>query len=154
MKRVAALLAVFALGLTTASLAVAKPPHGKGKPDSGSTSAPTSTSSAPASCRPNVAVILKGEFVSGAGSSFAMDVKSSNSHGRSYAGKQLTLQVDSTTTFKRNGPAKLADFKAGDRLNVQARTCKTKKSAEAATQDLLAKRVVGQPAKSGAPTTP
>jgi hypothetical protein len=81
-----------------------------------------------------------------------MNVKSSNFHGRQYAGKPLTLMVDAKTSFKRNGPAKLTDFKAGDRLNVQARACKLQKNAptsNAAPQDLLAKRVTGHPATSG-----
>jgi hypothetical protein len=149
MKRIAILLALFALGLSAASFAVAKPPPGKGK-DKSSTS--TSTTSDPESCHPKVAVILKGDFVSGGGDSFTMDVKSSNSHGRRYAGKPLTLKVDSKTTFKRNGPAKLSDFKAGDRLNVQARACKANKNApassNAAPAAMLAKRVTGHPAKA------
>jgi hypothetical protein len=60
--------------------------------------------------------------------------------------------VDRKTSFKRNGPATLADFEAGDRLNVQARFCKAKKNApqnpSANAQALLAKRVTGHPAKS------
>jgi hypothetical protein len=147
-KRVALLVALFALGLSAASLALAKPPHGKGK-DKGSTTS-TSTTADPASCHPKVAVVLKGDFVSGGAGSFTMNVKSSNSHGRSRVGKVLSLKVDASTTFKRNGPAKLSDFKAGDRLNVQARDCKTKSasSANASPHDLLANRVVGHPAKS------
>ena len=150
MKRIALLLALFAIGLSAASLAVAKPPPGKGKEDKNSTTS-TSTTSDPGSCHPKVSVILRGDFVSAGGDSFTMNVKASNSHGRSYAGKSLTLKVDSKTTFKRNGPATLSDFQAGDRLNVQARACKLKKSestSNAAPQDLLAKRVVGHPAKA------
>ena len=150
MKRIALLLALFALGLSAASFAVAKPPPGKGKKDKNGTTS-TSTTTDPESCHPKVSVILKGEFVSGGGDSFTMDVESANSHGRLYAGKPLTLKVDSKTSFKRNGPAELADFQAGDRLNVQARACKLKKNAPSSTtapQDLLAKRVVGHPAKS------
>jgi hypothetical protein len=149
MKRIALLLALFVLGLAAASFAVAQPPPGKGKDKNRTTS--TSATSDPENCHPKVSVILKGDFVSGGGSSFTMDVKSANSHGRSYAGKPLTLKVDSKTSFKRNGPAKLADFKAGDRLNVHARACKLKKkdsSSNTAPQDLLAKRVVGHPAKA------
>lgn len=149
MKRIGFLAALFVLGLSAASFAVAKPPPGKGK-DKGSTS--TSTPSDPASCHPKVAVILKGDFVSGGGDSFTMDVKHANSHGRQYVGKPLTLKVDSKTSFKRNGPAKLSDFKAGDRLNVQARACKASKNAapssNAAPPAMLAKRVTGHPAKA------
>jgi hypothetical protein len=149
MKRIVLLVALFTLGLSAASFAVAKPPPGKGK-DKSSTS--TSTNSDPESCHPKVAVILKGDFVSGGGDSFTMDVKSSNSHGRQYAGKPLTLKVDSKTKFKRNGPAELSDFEAGDRLNVQARACKASKNApassNAAPPAMLARRVTGHPAKA------
>jgi hypothetical protein len=147
-KRVVLLVALLALGLSAASFAPAKPPRGKGE-DEGSTTS-TSTTTDPAGCRPKVAVILKGDFVSGGAGSFTMNVSSSNSHGRSRVGKLLSLKVDASTTFKRNGPAKLSDFRAGDRLNVQARDCKTKgaSSANAAPHDLLANRVVGHPAKA------
>ena len=148
MKRIGFLAALFVLGLSVASLAVAKPPPGKGHDKS---STPTATSD-PATCHPKVAVILKGDFVSGAAGSFTMDVKQANAHGRQYVGKPLTLDVDAKTSFKRNGPAKLADFKPKDRLNVQARTCKTSKNAhagsDAAPPALLATRVTGHPAKT------
>lgn len=145
------LIPLFALGLSVASFAVAKPPPGKGKDKNKST--PTLTAATdPASCHPQVSVILKGAFVSGGGGSFTIDVKHSNFHGRDLVGKPLTLKVDGKTSFKRNGPAELADFKAGDRLNVQARACKAKKNAptapNAAPPDLLAKRVTGHPAKN------
>jgi hypothetical protein len=81
-----------------------------------------------------------------------MDVKHANAHGRQYVGKPLTLKVDAKTSFKRNGPAKLSDFKAGDRLNVQARACKASKNASAgsnaAPPAMLARRVTGHPAKA------
>jgi hypothetical protein len=149
MKRLILVVSLFALGLSAASFAVAKPPPGKGK-DKGSTS--TSTTGDPESCRPKVAVILKGDFASGGGDSFTMDVKSSNFHGRQYAGKPLSLKVDSKTKFKRNGPAELSDFKAGDRLNVQARAFQANKNApagsNAAPPAMLARRVTGHPAKA------
>src|SRR5438874_13771036 len=126
MKRIVLLIALFVLGLAAASFAVAKPPAGKGQ-NGGSTT--TSTTTDPATCHPKVSVILKGDFVSGGGDSFSMAVKHSNFHGRDLVGKAVTLQVDAKTRFKRNGPVKLADFKAGDRLNVQARACKAKKGA-------------------------
>jgi hypothetical protein len=153
MKRTVLLLALFALGLSTASFAVAKPPPGKGKgKEKSKTTSTATTATDPVACHPKVSVVLKGDFVSGAGDSFTMKVKSSNSHGRDYAGKELTLKVDSKTSFKRNGPAELADFEAGDRLNVQARACKAKKNApkdpNATPAALLAKRVTGHPAKT------
>jgi hypothetical protein len=153
MKRIVLLLAAFALGLSAASFAVAKPPPGKEKDKGNSKASSTSTTAADAeSCHPKISVILKGEFVSAGSDSFTMDVKSSNSHGRDLRGKALTVKVDEKTQFKRNGPAELADFEAGDRLNVQARACKAKKKApknpNAAASALVAKRVTGHPAKA------
>jgi hypothetical protein len=160
MKRIGILLAIFCLGLGTASLAVAKgAPPGKGKPEG--KGKPTTTSSTdPATCKPKISVILKGTFVSGGGSSFTMDVTQTNYHGRDLVDSPLTLTVDDKTMFRRHGLAELADFQAGDWLNVQARACKKQKNASqtpaAQPPAMLAKRVTGKPAKaadSGATTT-
>jgi hypothetical protein len=149
MKRFPVLLALFCAGLLAASFAAAKPPPGKGKPE-GKGKKTTTSSTDPATCKPKISVILKGKFVSGAGTSFTMDVTQTNFHGRDLAGKPLTLTVDDKTRFVRRGPAELADFEAGDRLNVQARACKKPKNAAAAPAAqpaaMLAKRVVGRPA--------
>jgi hypothetical protein len=164
MKRIALLLLLFCLGLTTASFAVAKdgPGKGKGKKSSSTTAA---TSADPATCQPKISVILKGTFVSGAGTSFRMDVKQSNSHGKEHVGEAVTLMVDDKTKFRRRGSAELSDFEAGDRLNVQARACKARKqknkggtttttpAASAPAAPMIAKRVVGQPAKASTTTT-
>jgi hypothetical protein len=154
MKRIGILLAIFCLGLVTASLAVAKAPPGKGKPE-GTGKKTTTSSTDPATCKPKISVILKGTFVSGGGTSFTMNVTQSNFHGRDLVGSPLTLTVDDKTMFRRNGHAELADFKADDRLNVQARACKkpknatqTPSAAPAAPTALLAKRVTGHPAKA------
>jgi hypothetical protein len=172
MKRTALLLALFCLGLMTASFAVAKDGPGKGKGKKSSTSS-AAASTDPATCKPKVSVILKGKFVSGGGTSFTMDVTKSNFHGKQLVGKPLTLMVDNQTKFRRKGHAKLEDFKAGDRLNVQARACKAKKqkskngttttgttTTTATTTTpaspaaaMVAKRVVGHPAKAAAGTT-
>jgi hypothetical protein len=153
MKRIVLFISLFALGLAVASFAVAKPPPGTGNSPSAST---TTTTANPGTCHPKISVILKGDFLSGGGTSFSMDVKHSNFHGRDLVGKPLTLMVDDHTSFNRNGPAELSDFKAGDRLNVQARACKPKKGApkDPNPPALLAKRVTGHPAQAGeAPTT-
>ena len=158
MKRIGILLAIFCLGLVTASLAVAKAPPGKGKPE-GKGKKTTTSSTDPATCKPKISVILKGTFVSGAGTSFTMNVTHSNLHGRDLVGSPLTLTVDDKTMFRRNGHAELADFKADDRLNVQARACKKPKSTAqgqapaAEPAAMLAKRVTGHPAKASDPTT-
>jgi hypothetical protein len=159
MKRISLLLALFCLGLVTASLAVAKgsPPPGKGKPEGKGKKTTTSATTDPATCKPKISVILKGTFVSGGGSSFTMNVTQTNFHGRDLVGSPLTLTVDSKTTFRRNGHAELADFKADDRLNVQARACKKQKNATQAPAAepvaMLAKRVTGHPAKATATST-
>jgi hypothetical protein len=151
MKRIGILLAIFCLGLVTASLAVAKAPPGKGKPE-GKGKKTTTSPTDPATCKPKISVILKGTFVSGGGTSFTMNVTHSNFHGRDLVGSPLTLTVDDKTMFRRNGHAELADFKADDRLNVQARACKKPKNATqapaAAPTAMLAKRVTGHPAKA------
>jgi hypothetical protein len=165
MKRIALLLVLFCLGLTTASFAVAKDGPGKGKGKGKKTGTTSTTSSDPATCHPKISVILKGTFVSGGGTSFTMDVMRSNFHAKELVGEALTLMVDAKTKFRRKGPAELSDFEAGDRLNVQARACKAKKqknkttttttpaapAAEAAP--MMAKRVVGHPAKATTTTT-
>jgi hypothetical protein len=149
MKRIAILLALFCLGLVTASLAVAQAPPGKGKPE-GKGKKTTTSSTDPATCKPKISVILKGTFVSGGGTSFTMNVTQTNFHGRDLVGSPLTLTVDDKTMFRRNGHAELSDFKAEDRLNVQARACKKQKNAPpaAAPTAMLAKRVTGHPAKA------
>jgi hypothetical protein len=154
MKKIAILLAIFCLGLVTASLAVAKAPPGKGNKKTTTTS-----STDPAACKPKISVILKGTFVSGGGTSFTMNVTQTNFHGRDLVGSPLTLTVDDKTTYRRKGHAELSDFKADDRLNVQARACKKQKNAAPAAEPaaMLAKRVAGHPAKAsdaaGASTT-
>jgi hypothetical protein len=158
MKRISLLLALFCLGLVTASLAVAKgSPPGKGKPEGKGKKTTTSATTDPATCKPKISVILKGTFVSGGGTSFTMNVTQTNFHGRDLVGSPLTLTVDAKTTFRRNGHAELADFEALDRLNVQARACKKQKKATqtppAEPVALLAKRVTGHPAKTAGTTT-
>jgi hypothetical protein len=154
-KKFSALLALFCVGLLAASLAAAKPPPGKGKPE-GKGKKTTTSSTDPATCKPKISVIIKGKFVSGSGSSFTMDVTQTNFHGRDLVGKPLTINVDDNTRYVRRGPAKLSDFKADDRLNVQARACKKQKNAAPSTQaaaPMLAKRVVGRPANPAETTT-
>jgi hypothetical protein len=166
MKRFTVLLALFCAGLLAASIAVAKPPPGKGKSaGKGKKTTTSSTATDLENCKPKISVILKGTFVSGGSTSFTMDVKQTNFHGRDLVGEPLTLMVDDKTKFRRKGHAELSDFKAGDRLNVQARTCKAKKQKNGTTTTtttqapatqavpMLAKRVVGQPAKAAGGTT-
>jgi hypothetical protein len=125
---------LFAAGVA-ASVAVAKgPPPGKGKDKnrSATTSTTGSTSTSTAPCRPKIAVILKGEFVSASGSEdegvFQMKVRQANRHGKRFVAETVTIRYDEKTTFRRRGHAEADDFEAGDRLNVQARACKEQKA--------------------------
>jgi hypothetical protein len=160
MKRFTVLLALFCAGLLAASLAAAKPPPGKGKPE-GKGKKTTTSSTDPETCKPKISVILKGTFASGGGTSFSMNVTQSNFHGRDLVDTAVKLMVDDKTMFRRMGHAELADFEAGDRLNVQARACKKQKNAAPAptaqAPAMLAKRVTGHPAtgsgESGTTTT-
>lgn len=180
---------LFLAGVAT-SVAVAKgPPPGKGKDKNApaaSSSGSTSTSTSLLACKPKVAVVLKGDFVSGTGSGegvFQMKVRQANRHGKEHVGETVVLAWDERTTFRRRGHAELEDFEAGDRLNVQARGCNAAKpkkpkkpkdgttgststatttgtttgastgtGAGAGSAELLARRVVGQPAKGGSAT--
>lgn len=151
-------LALFTAGLT-ASLAVAHDaPPGKGneQPSATSTGSAEHGKGGKHSCK-GPSVVLKGSFVSGGSGSFAMEVKQANKHGRAFVGTQATLVYDAKTKFKRNGPAEIGDYVAGDWLNVRA--CKVQNQANAGSSSnsgasslpqLLAKRVVGKPAKSEA----
>ena len=164
MKVKLSLVAAIVVSLSATVAASAKPP------------AP-----AAGSCKPTVSFVLKGTFAGAAADGFTMNVTAANKHGRQFKGQQgLAVSVDAKTKFKRNGPAQLSDFVAGDRLVVQVRACKGafapqapqqpaadgSAPAPAAAPMLLAKRVVGHPAQassddsdstdsgSGSPTTP
>jgi hypothetical protein len=125
---------LFAAGVA-ASVAVAKgPPPGKGKGKKQHTAAAStagSTSTSTVACKPKVAVVLKGDFVSGSGSDdegvFQMKVRQANRHGKQFVAETVTIAYDEKTKFMRRGHAELDDFEAGDWLNVQARACKQQK---------------------------
>jgi hypothetical protein len=170
MKFKTLLLTLFFTAGALSSVAIAKgPPPGKGKEKSKSSSTSSTSSTTTTSserCKPRVAVVLKGEFMSAGADSFVMHVKQANKHGRKFVGDDVTVDVNDKTKFRRQGPAELEDFEAGDWLNVQARMCKEKKSkgdddnegdsaspAANEQQKLVAKRVVGKPAKDDDSTT-
>ncbi len=123
---------LFAAGIA-ASVAVAKgPPPGKGKDKHATTTSTTgSTSTSTIECKPKVAVVLKGDFVSGSGTEaegvFQMKVRQANRHGKRFVAETVTIRYDEKTKFRRRGHAEAEDFEAGDRLNVQARACKEQK---------------------------
>lgn len=132
------LTGVMAAGLA-ASAAVAAPPAGKGKPV---TAGP--------GCKPMVTVVLKGTLDTASASSLSVDATSGNRWGRAYvAGTGLTtVGVDASTKIRRNGNTTLATgLVKGDRVLLQARTCKADLAANA-TPPLTAARVVAHPAKA------
>ena len=97
-------------------------------------------------CKPRVAFILRGDFVSASagadGTLVAMLVKGSNHHAKRYVGKQVTVTVGERTRVIRRGPASASALAAGDRLLVHVRGCKSADESMA----LYAKRVVATPA--------
>jgi len=153
---------VFAAGVA-ASVAVAKgPPPGKGKGKKHQTAASTtgSTSTSTAACRPKVAVILKGEFVSGSGSDdegvFQMKVRQANKHGKQFVAETVTIAYDEKTKFRRHGHAEIDDFEPGDSLNVQARACKQqkpKKPKQGSTTGSTSTATTTAPSTSGTTST-
>ena len=97
-----------------------------------------------------VTVVLKGTLDSASASSLNLDVTSGNRWGRAYvAGTGLTtVGVDESTKVRRNGNTTLAaGLVKGDRVLVQARTCKADLAASA-PPSLTAARVVAHPAKA------
>ena len=143
MKLKALLAAVFVAGLVV-SMAVAAPAeHGKGK--NGSTAADTSSSGGTTTagdtghentgkgkkkgharwgnCHPRRAAVLVGDFAGAGTDSFAMSVEGGNRVGKKLYGKQVTVTVTDSTTFRRSGKATLADLETGDLVLVQGKAC-------------------------------
>ena len=121
MKRIIPLLALFAAGVV-ASIALASPPPGHGKPTSSS-----STSTSPGrsgdhanKCRP---VNLKGNV---SGGTIALKVTKPNGKNSQLSGTTQTLTVDG-------------------QVSVQAWTCKTSGSSPTQTTFLRKLRVGGKP---------
>ena len=122
-----------------ASAAVAAPPPGKGKPPATGEG-----------CKPKVTVVLKGTLTATPGisaSALSVNVTRANRHGRAYvaAAQPTSVLVDEDTKVRRRGKKTLGDLLSGDRVVVQARTCKADLAA-GATPPLTATRVVAHPA--------
>jgi hypothetical protein len=141
-----AVVAAGALALVTASLAFAAPPAGKGKPDT--TGKPATTG---AGCKPMVSVILTGKLAADAGSaptSLIVDVSGANDFGAAWKGNHaVTVALGSSTKVNRQGDHSAADLKSGDRVNIQAKSCKAD-LANNATPSLTASRVTAHPASA------
>jgi hypothetical protein len=130
-----------AAALLGASAAVAAPPAGKGKPPATGEG-----------CKPKVTVVLKGTLMATpgpTGTSLSVDVKHANRHGRAYAqaAQPTSVLVDEDTKVRRRGKKSVGDLLSGDRVLVQARTCKAD-LAQGAMPQLTATRVVAHPASS------
>ena len=135
----------FALALIGASVAIAAPPAGKGKPDTAGKPATTG-----AGCKPMVAVVLKGTLAADAGSaptSLSVNVTSGNHFAAVWKNKAVSIALTSSTKVNRQGDKNAADLKSGDRLNIQARSCKAD-LANNAMPSLTATRVTAHAAKT------
>jgi hypothetical protein len=143
-----------------ASVAVAAPPPGKGKPPTTPSPGKPTSPSIPGpgkgkppktglSCKPKVTVVLKGAVASASASSLTMEVAHSNRWGRAWAeAGTATVGIDAHTKVRRRGNSTLAaQLVAGDRVLVQARACKAD-LADNAKPALMAARIVAHPAKT------
>jgi hypothetical protein len=135
-------LASLAVAGLAVSSAVAAPPEGKGKPRTGE------------SCKPKIAVVLKGTLVSASTTTLSMNVTGANRWGRAWkTAGSASATLDSVKTKVRGGGMKsvadlVADLKAGDRVHVQARVCKDELKDPTAKPPLTASKVIGHPANA------
>ena len=129
------------LALLGASVAVAAPPAGKGKP-------PTTG----AGCKPSVAVVLKGTLAGNgavAPSSLSVTVSGGNHFATAFkkAAQPFSIQITTSTKVSRQGDRNPADLKSGDKVNIRAKACKAD-LANGATPSLTASRVDAHPASA------
>ena len=132
-------LKVLVVGLAAAMLlvsaAVAAPAADKGKPPATG-----------AGCKPKVMVVLKGTLT---GAPLSVDVTSGNRWGRAYVAgtASTTITVGTNTKVRRQGKKAIGDLVVGDRVLVQAKTCKADLK-DNAMPALTAFKVIAHPAKS------
>jgi hypothetical protein len=131
LKKTALALTVAALALPV--VAAAGPPAAKGKPPATGEK-----------CKPRVSVVLKGLATSdpeAGATSFTMDVKGANRHGKQLVGDPATsltvtadLTAPGTTKVRRAGKQSNLDaLEAGDRVLVQFRLCRADLAGDAAS---------------------
>jgi hypothetical protein len=135
----------FAVALVGASVAVAAPPAGKGKPET--TGKPPTTGTG---CKPMVSVILRGALAADAGTaptSLSVNVTGGNHFAAAWNNKTVSVALTSSTKVNRQGDKNAADLKSGDKVNIQARSCKAD-LANNATPSLTATRVSAHPANA------
>jgi hypothetical protein len=128
-----------AVALLGASVAVAAPPAGKGKP-----------ATTGVGCKPSISVILKGTLAADAGAAptaLSVNVASGNHFAAAYKHTSISIALASTTKVNRQGDKNAADLKSGDKVNIQARSCKAD-LANHATPPLTATRVTAHPASA------
>jgi hypothetical protein len=157
--RIKAVLAIAVVALLGASLAVAAPPPGKGKPPISPPTGkgkpqktPTGKGKPPTTgptCKPMVTVVLKGNLTSVSGSTLTMSVVHGNRWARAYvtAGTANVAFDPLAVKVRRNGKKTLTDLVPGDWLLVQARACKADLGATVSPA-LTAVRVVAHPTKA------
>jgi hypothetical protein len=145
------LLLVGLVALLSVSTAVATPPPGKGKPETPGAQGKGKPLTTGVGCKPQVSVVLRGTFVSATTTSLDMTVVGSNRWGRAWkTAGTASVTLDDKTKVRGNGMKSVADLAKltlGDRVLVQARSCKAD-LANSAMPPLTAVRVVGHPAKS------
>jgi len=161
-------LALLVVAAATASVAVAAPPQGKGRPtDMGAqpTSGPMAKGQPQRTgdgCRPRVSLILKGVLADAPGAggeSLSVKVASANHHGGLLvkAAQPVKILVGPATMIRRQGKKTLADLVAGDRVLVQVRACKAgltqPAAADASLPQLVATRIVAHPGTTSASTS-
>lgn len=126
------------VALVVTSAAVAAPPPGKGK-----------TTTAGATCKPVVAVILTGAL-NGVPTALSLSVHVTGGNQAAKAYKTPTavsVTIAPTTKINRLGHHLVTDLLNGDRVNIQAKVCTTA-LANNATPVLTATRVTAHPATS------
>lgn len=133
MKLLSVFLAVAAVAIPMASAKGKPPAQGEG-------------------CRPKVTVMLKGTLTSDpaeGATSFTMNVKGTNAHGKELTGLGVTIAVDPKTKIRRQGAKTVESLAMDDRASVQLRRCKKDLPLTAATvDDSPAVRVTAQAPKA------
>ena len=149
MKLRVLLVCLVALGLS-ASVAIAAPPPGKGKPASPGNSA-TAGKPLPTgpTCKPKVTVVLKGTLTGVVGDTLNVTVTHGNRWARAYViAGTATVTVTEGTKVRGHGAKDADDLTAPSRVLVQARVCKAELLVVGQLPVLTAVRVVAHPASA------
>jgi hypothetical protein len=97
------------------------------------------------SCRPRVAIVVRGKLVSVDAKSRTLTVllKKGNPHAKHLIGEKVTFKLVKKATVRIRGKATLADLEAvvGDQVRVIGRACKARLGKKGATPKLRARHV-------------